>query len=153
MTTLDIEIAVMRFFGIRRNLIVPNISWGMGLHECDLLILSKSGYASEVEIKISRSDLLADLKKEHHHESRMLRRLFYAIPENLLSSIDRLPERAGILVANSEYPWCRLLRPAKNNRDARQLTPDEVYQLARLGCLRILPLKETVQTLLEEKKH
>ena len=47
----------MNFFNYRANLIVPNISWGLGLHECDLLVLTSSGYATEIEIKVSKADL------------------------------------------------------------------------------------------------
>lgn len=62
-TTLDMEIVLMEYFGVNRNIIVPNVSWGLNLHECDLLIFSKSGYATEVEIKISKQDLLKDKNK------------------------------------------------------------------------------------------
>lgn len=44
--TLDMEVAVMEHFGVRQNLIVPNVWWGMGLnHECDMLVLTKSNCA------------------------------------------------------------------------------------------------------------
>lgn len=60
LTCLDIELATASHFDSRANLIVPNISWGMGLdHEIDLAIVNpKSGYMREVEIKISKSDLV-----------------------------------------------------------------------------------------------
>lgn len=53
MTTLEMEIALMEYFGVRQNLVVPNAWWGLqGLnHECDLVRLSKNGYATEIEIK------------------------------------------------------------------------------------------------------
>jgi len=63
--TSDIEFAVAKYFNFRKNLIVPNVSWGFNIHECDLLIVRKSGYAIEVEIKISKSDFKADFKKIH----------------------------------------------------------------------------------------
>lgn len=68
-STLQCEVAIMKHFGIRANLIVPNVSWEIyslpfrTLHECDILILSNSGYATEVEIKISKADLLKDREK------------------------------------------------------------------------------------------
>lgn len=53
-TAKEIEIAIARYFGIRQNAIVPNVSWGLGFpYECDLLILRDSGFAIEIEIKIS----------------------------------------------------------------------------------------------------
>lgn len=57
MNTLEIETAIAMKLDIRKHIIVPNISWGAGLHECDLLVINKSGYATEIEIKISKSDL------------------------------------------------------------------------------------------------
>ena len=51
--------------GIRSNLIVPNVSWGMGInYEADLVVVSKSGYATEYEIKRSYSDFIADFHKD-----------------------------------------------------------------------------------------
>ena len=70
-TTLSItqvELGLAKYFDLRKNIIVTNVSWGMLLHEADLLILSKSGYLTEVEIKRSWSDFLADFKKTHTHD-------------------------------------------------------------------------------------
>ena len=51
--------------GIRSNIIVPNVSWGMGIeYEADLIVLSKQGYATEYEIKRSYSDFVADFAKK-----------------------------------------------------------------------------------------
>ena len=63
-TTLEVELSLMKHFNFRENVIVNGVHWGMvingkPLHECDLLILSKANYATEVEIKISKSDLLS----------------------------------------------------------------------------------------------
>jgi hypothetical protein len=64
MKAIHVELAVASYFGIRRHLIVPNVSWGLGLrHECDLLIVRESGFAAEVEIKVSKSDLKKDVEK------------------------------------------------------------------------------------------
>lgn len=49
--TVEMKLALSSHFGIRQNLIVPNISLGLGIHECDLLILAKSGYLYERESK------------------------------------------------------------------------------------------------------
>ena len=71
--------------------------------ESDLLFLSKSGIWTEIEIKVSRSDFLADLKKVKKHfiladkENRMKpNRFFYAVPEGLVHS-EEVPEYAGLL--------------------------------------------------------
>lgn len=54
---LEMEIAIANLFDIRKNIIVPNISCGLGIHECDLFIVRNSGYCIEVEIKRSEQDL------------------------------------------------------------------------------------------------
>jgi hypothetical protein len=78
MKSEDIEIAVARFYGVRANLIVPNASWGAGVHECDLLICSNANYLTEIEIKVSKGDIKKDLKKRHQHRSEKIRRLYYS---------------------------------------------------------------------------
>lgn len=71
--------------------------------ESDLLFLSKSGTWTEIEIKISRSDFLADLKKTEKHSTLADKekkikpnRFFYAVPEGLVTP-DEVPDYAGLL--------------------------------------------------------
>lgn len=89
MTSLEIELAVANLFDFRKRLIIPNISWGMGIHECDLLMITKSGHAMEIEIKTSAYDLGRNLKKHYGHKSKLIKRLFFAIPESLNKSRSR----------------------------------------------------------------
>lgn len=67
MRTSDIEIAVASHFNWRQNIIVPNVSWGLfgDGREIDLAIVRPSGWLVEVEIKITASDIKADLRKRH----------------------------------------------------------------------------------------
>ena len=63
-TLPEIELAIAKYYGTREHIIVPNISWGFDyMHECDMFIIKKSGYAVEVEIKRSKNDLINDFKK------------------------------------------------------------------------------------------
>jgi len=91
--------------------------------ESDFFCMSRSGYAIEVEVKISRSDFLADMKKKKHeifkhgyyterHSSRVTglfqeteRRIekkfipnqfYYAVPDGLIS-VNEVPEYAGLI--------------------------------------------------------
>ena len=158
MTALDIELAVAEHIGIRQHLIVPNVSWGLGLaHECDLLYVTKSGYAHEVEIKVSRSDLLRDQKKRkyrdsfrecHYHEC-LVRSLTFAIPAEMEASIPDIPEYAGVLLVEPHPRWkrlvCREVRKAVPYRDARKLSDEERFDLARLGTMRIWGLKRKLK--------
>jgi hypothetical protein len=173
MTTLEMEIAVIKGFNPRQNLIVPNISWGLhdqrykSLHECDVLVLSNSNYATEVEIKISKSDLLNDLKKRHKHKHNLIRRFYYAVPEKLeQTALENIPNGAGLLVVYDKlftgYTWhkeggrseytkyytqLKTVKECSINKDAIKWTDEQSLQLARLGTMRILGLKQKIQKL------
>lgn len=54
MSEKEMQYAIANALGFRQNIIVPNVSWGAGLHECDLLVISKYNWATEIEIKISK---------------------------------------------------------------------------------------------------
>lgn len=82
--------------------------------ESDLLLISKSDYAYEVEIKISRSDFKNDFKhKVGKHTlmeektsilssnidnlgSKLPNYFYYAVPENLIA-VEEVPEYAGLI--------------------------------------------------------
>lgn len=150
MKTLNMEIALATWF-TGSNIVVPNISWGLGIHECDLLVLTKVGYALEVEIKVSKSDLKKDVEKTHGHESNLIKALYFAIPEKLVSSIEHIPERAGIIVVEKHHNgnFCKLLRKPVINKQARKLTGEEQFTVVRLGAIRIWGLKVKIQKLTE----
>ena len=150
MTTLQMEIAVAAYFTPRINLIVPNVSWGFNIHEIDMFVVTPAGCAYEVEIKISRADLKADMYKGHGHHSKIIRKLYFAIPEVLLDSIDLVPERAGILVVRESMGTytCKCHREAKINTDAPKLSDKQRYQIARLGTMRIWSLKKKILRIL-----
>ena len=159
MTTLEMEIALAQYFGVRMHVIVPNVSWGLGLHECDLIIMSKAGYLTEIEIKISRSDLKKDIEKRHGHHSNKIKYLYFAIPKKLEKDIEFIPNRAGILIVekrkrdwadNSEYISVSVLRSSEKNKSCRKLLESEQTKLARLGAMRIWGLKEKVLKLKEK---
>ena len=137
--TNDIEIAVVRYFNPRANLIIPNVSWGFNLHECDLLIITAHNYAYEVEIKVSKPDLYRDKYKTHKHNSKRIKKLFFAIPETLLPYISEIPERAGIITVN-EHRQCRRFREAQVMTKYK-ISEHEKFMLARLGTLRFWSLK------------
>jgi hypothetical protein len=146
-TCIEMEVAISKYFGIRTHIIVPNLSWGFVNHECDLFIIRKSGVAFEVEIKRSKSDLLADFKKDHQHIDNKICQLYYAIPVELLEDCEQyIPEHCGIIVCEySTYGKvlrARMHRDAKRNKNYKKLSLEEQLKVARLGCLRIWSLKE-----------
>lgn len=143
MKTSEIEYYVADYFNWRQNIIVPNVAWGMFMHECDLLILSKHGYATEVEIKISKSDLKKDLLKGHGHNDDRIKFLYFAIPEKLLLCKNLIPPRAGILIVRSEGIRVEKIKePIPIVKSNYQFTPEERLNLARLGTMRIWRLKK-----------
>lgn len=157
LTVTDMEIRVARLFNYRTNIIVPNISWGFHLgHECDLLIVSPGRYATEIEIKITASDIRADKKKTHEHRSNRIRQFFFAVPDYLKDCSD-LPEDAGLIVVPSQEKFwqTKIVRRPRYNKLARPLTDEEYQHLLHLGCMRIWDLKEHIQLLKREKsgKH
>ena len=153
MKTLEMEVALMRGFNIRANIIVPNVSWGLSvggyiLHECDLLVLSKSWYATEIEIKVSKQDLLKDKEKWHQHQHPHIRRLFFAVPKELQhTALKEIPEDAGLIVVDriikNRYR-IDTVKNAKARKGAKQWQEHEVQQLTRLGTMRIIRLKQKI---------
>lgn len=161
--TLDMEVAVSNYFSPRRNLIVPNVYWGLFGHEVDMCVLSPAGYASEIEIKVDRSDLIKDKEKRHGHNDPMIKYLYFAIPEHLEKDIEHIPERAGVLIVKWNEPFkmygyknpmqagwwsCRKKRDAKIQYN-RKWADYERSNLLRLGAMRIWGLKTKLQKALE----
>lgn len=147
MTAVEVETAVANSFGIRHNLVVPNVSWGLfhDNHEADLVVLHDSGYADEIEIKVSAADIKKDLTKRHHaHKERgcrHIRRLFFAVP-SWLANDHNIPSTAGILSVEPGSRRVVTVRAPTINRNAVRFDADMRYRLARLGCLRIWTFKQ-----------
>lgn len=150
MNASQMSVAIARFFDTRKNIVVPNVSWGLGIHECDVLVVTKAGYAIEVEIKTSRADIVADTKKRHGHNSNKLRSLVFAIPKSLERCADLIPERAGIITVedyeheNNHRLYCSILKKAQINREAEKLSYEDIIRVAKLGAMRIWNLKEEI---------
>jgi hypothetical protein len=148
MTTLEIEIAILKHLDVRQNIVVNGVHWGMFLggrymHECDLLSLSKAGYATEIEIKISKYDLLKDKKKPHQHKHNHIKYLYFAVPEKLKEiALNEIPDRAGLFVIKAvKNNVVHVEKKAKANPYSLSWTDKEKAQLMRLGVMRILTLK------------
>ena len=95
------SLAVAKYFGVSRNIIVSNVSWGWGLrHEANMLVLHKSGYCDEVEIMVTAADICGDKIKRHGHwDYPRIRNVWYAVPPELADNPD-IPARAGILAVS-----------------------------------------------------
>ncbi len=154
MKTIEMEIAIMKELDVRRNVIVPNVSWAFGsLHECDLLSLSKSGYATEIEIKVSKADLLKDKEKRHSHENDLISYFYFAVPEKLKEiALAEIPVRAGLYVieefkvlnSNKKILHVNKIRTAVKNAKSVKWSLENKLHLAHLGAMRILNLKKKI---------
>jgi len=160
-STPEMEVAIAKYFGVRKHITVPNVSWGFFNHECDLFLIRSSGFGFEVEIKRSKSDMLADFKKKHGHKDRRNRivQLYYAFPLELLPKVEELvPDDCGILtveyygdIIGERRGYARMYRDAKRRKGVKRLTTAEQLKIARLGTLRIWTLKEKLN-LMKQKK-
>lgn len=168
-TLHEIEVALSKTvsFNFVRNIVAFNVN-GLGetlniQHECDMLVLSKSGYLTEIEIKRSWSDFLADFKKRHNHEGRgIIKFFYYCVPEGIYdrvlnyicendikcSGIITYDESLKIKINGCRY---KLQFPYDNkkyytvtglNMGGRKLYIEEQLQVARFGAMRAIKLKE-----------
>ena len=146
LTVKDIQARLAEHWGIRNHIIVPNVSWGLLDYEADLLIMNKTGYVTEIEIKRSWSDFLADFKKDDNaHKSELVYQFWYCVPDGLYSKcIEKLKEvypnsldrpnvisysESGMLNFHGKSSsYCR----GKH----RKLFLEEQLKLARLGTMR-----------------
>lgn len=153
MHTGEIELAIARYFNPRLNVIVPNISWGLDLHEIDLLVLNPSNYAYEIEIKTSLSDLKADKNKKHGHFSNKIRRLYFAVPVELQKeAIEHIPERAGLLTIKTNTQVTLVKSPLLNIK-ARKFNDKEIKKLYELSNMRLWNLKEIIYKLQKRERN
>lgn len=161
---VEIEIAIMEKFDFTQNLIVPNVTEISSLvsFETDMLILSKSGYAHGIEIKVSRQDLLNDFKKVHYKKFesfdsrsktglesnyKTLKYFSYAVPDYLEEvAKEVIPEFCGLYVYKDPSNGIgkkRLYESIKPQMiHSYKWSDKERYCLARLGTMRIYSLKK-----------
>lgn len=161
------ELALMEALHFKQNIIIPNVSYGISdgkqdLHECDLLVLSKTHYATEVEIKVSRHDLLKDKLKKHGHSHPYIKHLYYAVPEKLRDvALTEIPPRAGLyVIRKSIVPQTQDITPNRGHieylftvervrkphkaENPYKWTDEEVVKLLRLGSMRIFTMKKAI---------
>ena len=161
---IDMEIAVATFIDNNQNLIIPNLSYGMFMHECDLFVLTKSSYGYEIEIKTSKADLFKDFEKRHKHKEDKIKYFYYALPTHLLEYEDKLPEHAGIFEvywhvwgSYSYNPtiihkeWKCGLRKDPISKSNYKFSEEERLNLYRLSAMRVWTMKKKFQRLLNKE--
>ena len=122
MTAGHILRALAIYFDWGQNRLMPEWSMGgrawdkRGASRADLIVLSKSRYLTEVEIKVTLADWNADRQKDKWSSTRgreKVARFFYAIPPSLAERVPEwIPAGTGVLVV---YPGGQVqeLRTAK----------------------------------------
>lgn len=117
MKAAEVVAAVRRHFGAERDGIGPEwaaleeftLAPGAGLGRCDLFLIRawsgrpKGHERIAVEVKVSRSDLLAELKRPAKAEtfSRHAHRFYLACPAGLVHADDPIPPHWGILYVDA----------------------------------------------------
>lgn len=144
---IEVMLATSDEFDFRRNLFVTNVDWGLLNHEADVVVMSKNGYLTEIEIKRSKEDLRADFKKKHKHEDERIKNFYFCVPEALKKECLELCEEYGYningIITYTEDARFEFEKIPKWI-NARKLFLEEQLQLARLGCMRIVTLKKRI---------
>ena len=164
---IEIELALAEEFSWKRNIIAFNVNGLSGklaiFHECDMLVLTRAGYLTEIEIKRSFADFCNEFKKSHHHESLGpdIKEFWYCVPEGILEKVQEKLSRekwlpSGIITYDED-----LILRFKGQPDIegavrlfsehpRPLSPEQQLELARLGAMRQVTLRKKILSL--EKK-
>lgn len=149
LTVHEIEDALIRLHagGIRSNLCVPNVSWGMGIqYEADLLVVTRAGYCTEYEIKRSYADFLADMRKdESAHKAPWVYRFYYVIPESIKDKVleyfnDKGGELPGI-ISYDERGMTGICGGCPYVKGGRRMFLEEQLKVAKLGTMRYWNLR------------
>lgn len=162
---LDIELALAKEFNWQQNLVVFNVNGLSGrlpiFHECDMLVMTKAGYLTEIEIKRSFDDFCNEFKKAHHHESHGpdIKEFWYCVPEGIFQKvIDKLSEKGWrptvILTYNEDLTLRYKSVPDFHaavrlySDHPRPLSTEQQLELARLGAMRQVALRKKISVLL-----
>lgn len=158
----DIECLLVNYFGgCRMILAVPNVYWGLLDHEADLIIVTAKRYITEIEIKRSWTDFVNDFKKKHIHQDdkNRIARFYYAVPDSISDKVIAYLEEhmedcshlCGVITYLDEKPANRYHLQLyikkefkKRNKGVQPITIEDMYQLARLGTLRMWKMKNKI---------
>lgn len=175
-TTLDIELAIMKKFKYKQNVIVTNLApkSNMVKFETDVLVLTKLNYAYGFEVKVDLGDLKKDFSKLHHTNIKENKKFkggknsmeyyfdkfkyfYYVVPEKLKdNALELIPEFCGLYVygktskysKTKELILCRKAKLLYKNK----WTDKDRCNLMRLGTIKLYNLKSRVNNLLKNTK-
>lgn len=145
------------FFNRKHLIVVPNCYWTG--YETDLLVVHENLKLIDVEIKISRADLKADIGKDkwwhmrHWGATRDAPRVardwpvkvwrhYYCMPADIWKDelLDAIPPRSGVVLLSETRSGtvradCK--RRAQQNPDAKPIDTADAINLGRLASLRM----------------
>jgi hypothetical protein len=158
-TAAEIELALSGFFDSRKNFMIPNVSNGFrGInYEIDVMVVTASLYAYDIEIKVSASDLKRDQDKHKWRyclQQHYFRKSYFAMPETMSQHQDLVPAHAGIILVsyNERSHWyvAYVVKEPVVDNLAKKVTEAEYAQLGRLAMMRMWDLKRNVRGLSRE---
>lgn len=155
-----IQYAIARKLGLK-NIVIPNINFARvscriskykedrsfggyeypfeGIrHEADLLYINENDYFTEVEVKISYSDFLADFRKKEKHLTKYTRAIYYAFPWDMYKEneekikkvlVEKFPE-AGVIIVDTEESVEIIKKP-------KYFKPERVPLEVKIGLMKI----------------
>jgi hypothetical protein len=149
-----IELGLSYHFKPRQNINIPNLSWGLLNHEADFVSITKTGYLTEVEIKRSWSDFLADFKKRIYHKDERVSKFYYCVPASIKDKVTEYlktnkiwtdgvfyfsettfaDDKAVMIQGPIIYDNADFSKPVGTHR---ALTAEEMIHVGHLGCMRI----------------
>lgn len=127
MTAKEIQHAICVSETNKRNLACENVKYVFSDWENDVLTLNRGGMVTEFEVKVSRSDFLADRKKRKFQlldkkqamEWSMPNRFYYACPPNLIKESE-LPWFAGLVYVSDSVEIIRKAPLMNKYKHARE---------------------------------
>lgn len=109
---------------VNSDIVVPNFFIN-SYYEMDLFKLTKSGFVTEYEIKISRSDFFNDFKKGYNcnkskHElikegSRICNYFVFVVPEGLVKK-EEVPEHLGLMYYGDRFAYVQKGKKLHNRK-------------------------------------
>lgn len=110
-------------------------------HEADLIWINENDYLTEIEIKVSYSDFLADFKKKEKHLTKYTRSVYYAFPWDMYKEneekikkvlVEKFPE-AGVIIVGMGGLAVSVIKNVEYF-NAEKIPIEVKIGLMRIGC-------------------
>lgn len=108
------------------------------MYESDFIYITKSGYLTEVEIKVDINDFRSDFNKKVYHSSPLVSSLYYSFPETLYKKYkdeinDKTAGITGIITVSYD---CKVKVKAPKRKEVAPLTDTQIKDFMRIGCMK-----------------